>query len=86
MENFNFCAVVVALCIERIIKCSLSEKKRNATDFKYLRVNDWETDQVTSKCQTKHFFDKTYMSEMEKVNSTTELCIFELAYKHSQKF
>ena len=83
MENFNFCAVVVAVCIERIIKCSLIEKKE--TPQTSLRVNDWETDQVTSKCQT-NFFDKTYMSEMEKVNSTIELCIFELAYKHSQTF
>ena len=55
------------------------KKTRKATGFKSLRVNSWEIDQVTSKWQ-KDFLDKTCRPKKEKVNSTTELYLFELGY------
>ena len=60
-------------------KIFLNETKK-ATVFKSLRINCWEINQVTSKCQTDFFgqnFQKKW-SKTEKENVTIKFYIFEI--------
>ena len=58
--------------------CLISET-RKSTGFNSLRINYWEINQVTSKCQMD-FLDKTFKkrSKTEKKNINIEFYIFEI--------
>ena len=58
------------------VKCFIITRK--ATDFKSLRVNCWEINMVTSKCQMDFWTNLQKMSKIEKSKITIKFYIFQI--------
>ena len=61
---------------KKACKTGLHGKTRKATGFKSLRVNCWEINQVTSKCQ--QISEIKLVEKGVKVSTTIEFYIFEI--------
>ena len=53
---------------------------RKASGFKSLRLNFWDINQATSKCQSDFWTKLAKESKIEKMNITIKFCIFKLVY------